>query len=69
MDLKWSSKEIEVLDVHVTVNKGQKETNMFELPANKMYLHTKSDHPRTRKNAIHYGLGIHARRICSTEAA
>ncbi len=61
---------IEFLDVLVIKTEDSIETTIYEKPSDKhMYLHQKSNHPRTTKNAIPYGLGIRARRICSTEEA
>ena len=68
VDLKYSHTEIDFLDVKIYNNNGSIETTIYEKPSDKhMYLHAKSDHPKTTKNAIAYGLGIRAKRICSKE--
>ena len=68
VDLKYSHTEIDFLDVKIYNNDGLIQTTIYEKPSDKhMYLHVKSDHPKTTKNAIAYGLGIRAKRICSNE--
>ena len=68
VDLRTSTSKLEFLDVLVNLNCGKIETTIFTKPSDKhMYLHSTSNHPKTTKKAIPYGLGIRARRICSTE--
>ena len=68
LDLKWSTSKIEFLDVLVETQGNHLQTSIYNKPTDKhLYLHAKSDHPETTKKAIAYGLGIRARRICSTE--
>ena len=68
VDLRHSVSEIEFLDVMVNIKEGNLNTTIYANETDKhMYLHAKSDHPTTVKNAIPYGLGIRARRICSGE--
>ena len=70
VELTYSKTQIEFLDVLVKIREGNIDTTIFEKPTDRhMYLHNRSDHPRTTKNAIPYGLGIRAKRICSTEEA
>ena len=70
LDLKVATNQIEFLDVLVEVQENCLQTRIYAKPTDKhLYLHSKSDHPETTKRAIAYGLGIRARRICSTENA
>ena len=66
--LNMSRQSIEFLDVTIKMVDGAVNTTIYEKPSDKhMYLHQKSSHPNTTKKAIPFGLGIRARRICSTE--
>jgi hypothetical protein len=68
VDLRFSSNKIEFLDVSVSFEKGYLITDVYSKPADKhMYLNRSSSHPESTKHAIPFGLGIRARRICSTE--
>jgi hypothetical protein len=69
VEMKMSQTEIEFLDTKVRKENGKLETTIYAKPTDKhMYLHKDSDHPKTTKKAIPYGLGIRAKRICSTES-
>ena len=61
VDLKSSTSSLEFLDVLIEVKESEIQTSLYN---NHLYLHAKSDHPRTTKKAIPYGLGIRAKRIC-----
>ena len=66
VDLKSSTSSLEFLDVLIEVKDSEIQTSLYKKPTdNHLYLHAKSDHPRTTKKAIPYGLGIRAKRICS----
>ena len=44
------------------------ETDLYTKPTDQhLYLHSKSDHPSSMKQAISYGLAIRLRRICSDD--
>ena len=69
VDLRVSNKEIEFLDVLVKNNNNKLETTIYHKPTDQhIYVHSTSKHPKTTKNAIPYGLGIRAKRICSSQA-
>ena len=69
VDLRTSDNELEFLDVLVKYNQNNLHTTIYHKPTDKnIYVHRTSEHPRTVKKAIPYGLGIRARRICSTDA-
>ena len=69
VDLRLSDKEIEFLDVLVRCNNNKLETTIYHKPTDQhIYVHSTSEHPKTTKNAIPYGLGIRAKRICSSPA-
>ena len=69
VDLTHSKDKIDFLDVTVSIDSGNSlTTSIFEKPSDThMYLHKSSDHPETTKRAVPYGLGIRAKRICSSE--
>ena len=61
VDLRVSNKEIEFLDVLVKNNNNKLETTIYHKPTDQhIYIHSTSEHPKTTKNAIPYGLGIRA---------
>ena len=65
-ELRYSNTKIEFLDVNVSINDGYFKTNIFSKETDKhLYIHATSNNPDSVKNAIPYGLGIRARRICS----
>lgn len=67
-ELRYSEKEIEFLDVNVSISEGYFKTDLYCKDTDKhMYLHASSSHPKTVKHAIQYGLGIRVKRICSEE--
>ena len=67
VELKSSRHNIDFLDVNVWLQNGKLQTSVYEKPTDRhMYLHKSSNHPQSTKNAIPYGLGIRAKRICST---
>lgn len=68
LDLRFSKSSIEFLDVNVSIEKGYLSTDLYSKPTDKhMYLNKKSSHPESTKKSIPFGLGIRARRICSTD--
>jgi hypothetical protein len=59
IELRFSKNQIEFLD------NGLLKTKLYEKPTDKhMYLHKRSDHPKTVKKSIPYGLGVGVKRIC-----
>ena len=68
LDLRFSSENIEFLDVQVKVNGDSLVTDVYTKPTDsKAYLHFSSDHPLHVKKAIPSGLAMRARRICSSD--
>ena len=68
--LTSSQKEIPFLDVLITKDQQNIRTSIYQKDTDRhMYVHKGSDHPVLTKKAIPYGLGIRAKRICSTEEA
>ena len=68
VEMKYSESQIDFLDVLLEMQQGKIETTIYEKPTDThMYVHNKSCHPKTTKKAVPYGLGIRAKRICSTE--
>ena len=67
LEMSTSKQTINFLDVKVYLKEDKYETTIYSKPTDKhLYLHKKSDHPTTTKKAIPYGLGIRAKRICSS---
>ena len=65
-ELRFSTHQISFLDVDIKLVNGVIQTDIFSKDTDKhMYLHVTSNHPNSVKNAIPYGLGIRAKRICS----
>jgi hypothetical protein len=53
------------LDTIIVLDNGFLKTKLYEKPTDKhMYLHKRSDHPKTVKKSIPYGLGVRVKRIC-----
>jgi hypothetical protein len=47
------------------LDNGFLKTKLYEKPTDKhMYLHKRSDHSKTVKKSIPYGLGVRVKRIC-----
>ena len=68
VEMQTSKPSINFLDVCITKNGHRLNTTIFCKPTDRhMYLYEKSNHPNTTKNAIPFGLGIRAKRICSTQ--
>lgn len=68
LDLRFSKSSIVFLDVNISVEKGFLSTDLYSKPTDKhMYLNKKSSHTESTKKSIPFGLGIRARRICSTD--
>ncbi|MCG7879722.1 MAG: GIY-YIG nuclease family protein [Candidatus Thiodiazotropha endolucinida] len=68
VEMRTSDESIEFLDVTTRIEDGFLKTDLYSKPTDKhLYLHRQSDHPNTTKNAIPFGLGIRAKRICSAE--
>ena len=62
-----SNSKVNFLDMTISRTAGRIETTIYTKATDRhMYLHSRSDHPKTTKNAIPYGLAIRAKRICST---
>ena len=60
-----SKDSVVFLDTRVKLVNGMTETDLYTKPTDQhLYLHSKSDHPSSMKQAIPYGLGIRLRRIC-----
>jgi hypothetical protein len=65
IELKFSKNQIEFLDTITVLDNGFLKTKLYEKPTDKhMYLHKRSDHPKTVKKSIPYGLGVRVKRIC-----
>ena len=65
-ELRYSVKEIEFLDVNVSITEGYFKTDLYCKDTDKhKYLHAGSSDPNTVKNAIPYGLGVRVKRIYS----
>ena len=59
IELKFSKNQIEFLDTIIVLDNGFLKTKLYEKPTDKhMYLHKRSDHPKTVKKSIPYGLGV-----------
>ncbi|KAK3108921.1 hypothetical protein FSP39_018704 [Pinctada imbricata] len=68
LELRYSTENIEFLDVKITTEKGYLKTDLYTKDTDgHLYLHKSSNHPRKTKDAIPYGLGLRLRRICSSE--
>ena len=69
LDLRFSSKTIEFLDVRVSLKGDELCTDVHVKPTDsKTYLHFSSDHPIYVKKAIPVGLAMRAKRICSSDS-
>ena len=67
-ELRFSSQQIEFLDVNIKIKDGFIQTDLFSKDTDKhLYLHVTSSHPNLVKIAIPYRLGIRAKRICSED--
>ena len=67
-ELRFSSQQIEFLDVNIKIKDGFIQTDLFSKDTDKhMYLHITSSHPNSVKTAITYGLRIRAKLICSED--
>ena len=65
VELRYSRESIEFLDTLTTLKEGTLSTSLFEKSTDKhMYLHQLSDHPKTVKKSIPFGLGVRVKRIC-----
>ena len=63
-----SKDSVVFLDTRVKLVNGMIEPDLYTKPTDQhLYLHSKSDHPSSMKQAIPYGLGIRLRRICSDD--
>ena len=64
VDLRYAYDKIEFLDTLTKIENGFITTRLYEKPTDRhLYLHGKSDHPRSVKKSIPYGLAIRAKRI------
>ena len=53
IELKFSKNQIECLDTITVLDNGFLKTKLYEKPTDKhMYLHKRSDHPKTVKKSI-----------------
>jgi hypothetical protein len=67
-ELRFSSQQIDFLDVNIKIKDGFIQTEFFSKDTDKhMSLQVTSSHPNSVKTAIPYGLGIRAKRICSKD--
>jgi hypothetical protein len=67
-ELRFSSQQIEFLDVNIKIKDGFIQTDLFSKDTDKhLYLHVTSSHSNLVKIAIPYRLGIRAKRICSED--
>ena len=65
-----SQNQVPFLDVLITSKEGDIQTTIYEKETDRhMYVQRHSEHPKLTKDAIPYGLGIRAKRICSTKQA
>jgi hypothetical protein len=68
VELRYSDTEVEFLDTRTRLDAGNITTTVYEKPTDKhLYVRADSDHPRTVKQAIPYGLAIRAKRINSDQ--
>ena len=68
LEMTTSTTKINFLDVIVSQHEDGINTTIYSKPTDRhLYLHKNSCHPSSIKKAIPYGLGIRAKRICSTE--
>lgn len=68
VELRYSTDRIEFLDTYTTLSGGRILTSVYSKETDKhLYLHGRSSHPTSMKNAIPYGLAVRAKRICSDE--
>ena len=67
VDLRYVYDKIEFLDTLTKIENGFITTRLYEKPTDRhLYLHRKSDHPRSVKKSIPYELAIRAKRISQT---
>ena len=67
IELRFSSAQIEFLDVNVSINNGHNKTDLFSKDTDKhMYLHVTSSHPNSVKNAIRMDCGLEPRGFVRT---
>ena len=66
-EVQYSKERIDFLDTTVIITKENTiETTIYRKPTDhKAYLHSKSYHPRTTKEAIPYSQALRIKRICS----
>ena len=65
VDLRYSTESIEFLDTVTSVKDGYIKTNLYCKPTDThQYLHRTSDHPKTVKRSIPYGVGIRMKIGC-----
>ena len=65
--MECSETNIAFLDVDMHMQEGNITTKIFAKKTDRhLYVHKKSDHPTSMKRSIPYGLGIRAKRICSS---
>ena len=69
-DFNYSRTSINFLDLLITITKdGKLKTSIFTKPTDqKAYLHAKSYHPKSTKDAIAFTQALRIRRICNEES-
>ena len=67
-DINYSYKQINFLDTTVTIENNSLVTSVFTKPTDRhSFLHQKSYHPRSTKNAIPFSQALRIKRICSKD--
>ena len=67
-DFEYSKSTITFLDSRISLSGGKLKTSIFTKPTDrKAYVHSRSYHPRSTKEAIAYGQALRLRRICTEE--
>jgi hypothetical protein len=68
LELRYSTDSIEFLDFRTSLINAYLKTDLFTKDTDKQqYLHISSNHPKTVKEYIPYGLGLRVKRICSDQ--
>ena len=67
-DYNISKSSINFLDTKISISGGRLSTSVFTKPTDrKAYVHNRSYHPKSTKEAIAYGQALRLRRICSED--
>ena len=68
VELRYSAERIEFLDTMVIIDGDRIETDLYTKPTDKhIYVQSKSNHPKSVKKSLPYGLALRIKRICSRE--